>query len=85
MCGFCNVWVCVCVGFVMCACVYMGFFNVWMSACVFLYIIIYSACGITVNNITCTVNILHNYLSSNFSFIFYLQVCQISFGLFFSL
>jgi len=21
MCGFCNVWVCVCVGFVMCVCV----------------------------------------------------------------
>ena len=21
MCGFCNVWVCVCVGFVMCGCV----------------------------------------------------------------
>ena len=27
MCGFCNVWVCVCVGFVMCGCVCvcMGF------------------------------------------------------------
>jgi hypothetical protein len=26
MCGFCNVWVCVCVVFVMCGCVYvMGF------------------------------------------------------------
>jgi len=23
MCGFCNVWVCVCVGFVMCGCVYV--------------------------------------------------------------
>ena len=23
MCGFCNVWVCVCVGFVMCVCVCM--------------------------------------------------------------
>ena len=22
-CGFCNVWVCVCVGFVMCGCVYV--------------------------------------------------------------
>jgi len=37
MCGFCNVWVCVCVGFVMCGCVYVcvvvlcmcGFCNVW--------------------------------------------------------
>jgi len=25
MCGFCNVWVCVCVSFVTC-----GFFNVWV-------------------------------------------------------
>jgi len=33
MCGFCNVGVCVCVGFVMCGCVYVcGFCNVW--ACV---------------------------------------------------
>ena len=23
MCGFCNVWVCVCVGFVMCVCAYV--------------------------------------------------------------
>jgi len=23
MCGFCNVWVCVCVDFVMCGCVYV--------------------------------------------------------------
>ena len=29
MCGFCNVWVCVCVGFVMCGCVY-----VWVVQCV---------------------------------------------------
>ena len=39
--GFCNVWVCVCVGFVMCGCVYVwvlynvgvcmyGFCNVWV-------------------------------------------------------
>jgi len=25
MCGFCNVWVCVYVGFVMCSCVCVGF------------------------------------------------------------
>ena len=35
MCGFCDVWVCVCVGFVMCECVCMcGFFNVWVCVCV---------------------------------------------------
>ena len=35
MCGFCNVWVCVCVGFVMCGCVCMcGFYNVWVCVCV---------------------------------------------------
>ena len=39
--GFCNVWVCVCIGFVMCGCVYMwvllrvgvcmyGFCNLWV-------------------------------------------------------
>jgi hypothetical protein len=31
MCGFCNVWVCVCVGFVMC-----GFCNMWVWVCEFL-------------------------------------------------
>ena len=25
MCGFCNVWVCVCVGFVICVCVFIVF------------------------------------------------------------
>ena len=35
MCGFCNVWVCVCVGFVMCGCVYVCVFcNVWVCVCV---------------------------------------------------
>ena len=29
MCGFCNVWVYVCVGFVMCVCVF-GFCNVYV-------------------------------------------------------
>jgi len=26
MCGFCNVWECVCVGFVVCVCVYVRVF-----------------------------------------------------------
>ena len=30
MCGFCNVWVCVCMGFVMFGCVCGGFSNVWV-------------------------------------------------------
>ena len=34
MCGFCNVWVCVCVGFVMCGCVYVWVCNVWVCVCV---------------------------------------------------
>jgi len=29
MCGFCNVWMCVCMGSVMCGCVY-----VWVLQCV---------------------------------------------------
>ena len=31
MCGFCDVWVCVCVGVVMCGCV---FCNMWVGVCV---------------------------------------------------
>ena len=34
MCGFCKVWVCVCVGFVMCECVYVWVFKVWVCVCV---------------------------------------------------
>jgi len=35
VCGFCNVWVCVCVGFVMCGCVGVCVFcNVWVCVCV---------------------------------------------------
>ena len=41
VCGFCNVWLCECVGFVMCGCVYVwvfvfmcGFCNVWLCECV---------------------------------------------------
>ena len=32
-CGFCNVWVCECVGF-MCGCVYVLVYNVWFCVCV---------------------------------------------------
>ena len=31
--GFCNVWVCVCGGFVMFGCMYVGFCNVWVCVC----------------------------------------------------
>jgi len=35
MCGFCNVWVCVRVGFLMCGCVFVsGFCKVWVCVCV---------------------------------------------------
>ena len=34
MCGFRNVWVCVCVGFVMCGCVYVWVSYVWLCVCV---------------------------------------------------
>ena len=36
MCGFCNVWVCVCVGFVMCGCVCVGFV---MYGCVYVWVL----------------------------------------------
>ena len=35
MCGFSNVWVCVCVGFVMCGCVYVLFCDVCVCMCGF--------------------------------------------------
>ena len=45
ICGFCNVWVRVCVGFVICGCLCVfflcvsvcmcGFCNVWLCVCVF--------------------------------------------------
>ena len=46
MCGFCNVWVCVCVGFVMYVCMY-EFCNVWlcvsvgfvMCGCVYVWVL----------------------------------------------
>ena len=35
MCGFCNVWGCARVSFVMCGCVYMcGFCKLWVCVCV---------------------------------------------------
>ena len=37
VCGFCNVWVCVCVGFVMFGCVCV-FCNVWV--CVFVGVLV---------------------------------------------
>ena len=37
MCGFCNVWVCVCVGFVMCGC----FGNMVLIFTAFLYCLFY--------------------------------------------
>ena len=54
---------------------------VFACVCVF-FLITYSACSITVSNITCTVAILHNYLS-NFSYIFYIQICRLNCGLLF--
>ena len=33
LCGFCDVWVCVCMDFVMCVCV-CGFCDVWVCVCV---------------------------------------------------
>ena len=35
MCGFCNVWLCECVRFVMCGCVYVWVWSVWLCLCAF--------------------------------------------------
>ena len=67
MCGVCVCThvcgVCVCVRMRACVCVF--------------FLSIYSACSITVSNTTCTVDILHNYLSSKNSYFFYIQVCRL--------
>ena len=34
VCGFCEVWLCESVGFVMCVCVWGGVCNVWLCVCV---------------------------------------------------
>ena len=34
VCGCCNLWVCVCVGFVMLGVCMYGFFNLWVCVCV---------------------------------------------------
>ena len=47
MCEFCNVWLCVCVGFVMCSVCLCGFCNVWlcvsvgfvMCGCVYVWVV----------------------------------------------
>jgi len=36
MCGFCNVWLCVCVGFIMCGCVCLGFV---MCGCLYVWVL----------------------------------------------
>ena len=42
MCGFCNVWVCVCVGFVMCGCV-CGFCGN-MCICIYCVFVLFRLC-----------------------------------------
>jgi hypothetical protein len=50
MCRFCNVWVCVCVGFVMCGCfdnrmnilvIYVLVFTVFLCCFVYVYLILF--------------------------------------------
>jgi hypothetical protein len=50
MCGFFNVCMCVCVGFVMCGC---GFCNVWL--CVYVGVLVICVLVFTVFCIVCTV------------------------------
>jgi len=49
MCGFCNVWVCVCVRFVMCGWVLGGFYNV--RVCVYMGFVIVGVCKHGVCNV----------------------------------
>jgi hypothetical protein len=50
MCGFCNVWVCVCVGFVMCGCVYVWVLYrvVVLTVCVLVFTV-FSHCFVYVH------------------------------------
>ena len=51
MCGFCNVWVCVCLGFVMCGCLFVWVFlicefaYVWVLYYVGCICVIFIMCG----------------------------------------
>jgi hypothetical protein len=44
MCGFCNVWVCVCVGFVMCGC-FDNCVGV-LVICVLVFIVFFIVCSV---------------------------------------
>jgi hypothetical protein len=72
MCGFCKVWLCVCVGLVMCGCVYVWFFNVWlcvfvgfvMFGCVYVWVFKYVRfCNVWVCGCTVLITTIHT--SSN--------------------
>ena len=65
MCLVCVVCVCVCDVFAVCKCVFVC---VVCGVCGVFYLVIYSACSITVNNTRCAVDFLQNYLSSNNSY-----------------
>ena len=41
MCGFCKVWVCVCVDFVMCGCVYVDLLCVDVCMCGFCNVLVF--------------------------------------------
>jgi hypothetical protein len=49
MCGFCKVWVCVCMGFVKCGCVYVLFFNLlvflFLGFLNFCFLFVFVLCG----------------------------------------
>ena len=56
MCGFCDVWVCVCVGFVMCGCEYVRVCDVWVSVCVGVSVIC-----VLVFTVFCIVSFMYTY------------------------
>ena len=65
MCGFCNVWVCVCLGFVMC-----GFCNVWV--CVYVSVLLIYVLVFTV---FCTLRTVVFVLFRSCIFILICSVC----------
>ena len=56
--GFCNVWVCVCLGFVMCGCVCVricGICNVWVCVCVGFVVFVFVCVCVCVGFVLCFV------------------------------
>ena len=67
--GFCKGWVCVCMGFVICGCVYVWIIKVWMCACVG-----FVTCGCFGNMCTCIYSVFFYFFFYVYLFLFVISV-----------